>query len=200
MIQGQPHLGTGLVGSRWLMRALSDNGRPDLAYALATQTTYPSWGYMVEKGATTFWELWNGDTADRSMNSGNHVMLMGDLLTWFFEYLAGIAPDPAAPGFKHIVMRPEPAPGLGFVSAFHRSPYGVIRSAWTNQLSGFSWNITVPVNATATVYLPAHSFSKIKESGRALSQAPELTPLRSESGRVVFRVGSGEYHFQVDEF
>ena len=76
------------------MRTLSDNGRPDLALTIATQKTYPGWGYMVEKGATTVWELWNGDTADPAMNSGNHVMQIGDLGVWMYEYLAGIRSDP----------------------------------------------------------------------------------------------------------
>src|SRR5450756_252858 len=73
------HIGTGLVGAQWLMRTLSDNGQADLAYKIATQKTYPGWGYMVEQGATTVWELWNGNTADPAMNSGNHVMQIGDL-------------------------------------------------------------------------------------------------------------------------
>ena len=106
--ESQGHVGTGLIGGQWLMRVLSDNGRTDLAYTIATQKTYPSWGYMVEKGATTIWELWNGDTADPAMNSGNHVMLVGDLGIWLYEYVAGIKPDPEQPGFKHIIMRPEP--------------------------------------------------------------------------------------------
>ena len=94
------------------MRVLTDGGRADLAYTIATQKTYPSWGYMVEKGATTIWELWNGDTADPAMNSGNHVMLVGDLVIWLYENLAGIKPDPEQPGFKHIIMKPEPVGDL----------------------------------------------------------------------------------------
>ena len=89
------------------MRVLSDNGRPDLAFTLATQTTYPSWGYMISKGATTMWELWNGDTAGSGMNSRNIVMLNGDLNIWLYEYLGGIRPDPEAPGFKKIIIKPE---------------------------------------------------------------------------------------------
>jgi len=74
-----------LIGAQYLNRVLSDNGRADLAYAIATQRDYPSWGYMIEHGATTIWELWNGNTADPAMNSGNHVMLIGDLVIWFYE-------------------------------------------------------------------------------------------------------------------
>ena len=114
-------MGTGLVGAQWLMRTLSDNGRADLAYEIATQKTYPGWGYMVEKGATTIWELWNGDTADPAMNSGNHVMQIGDLAVWMYEYLAGIRSDPEKPGFRHIVIQPYPAGDLTFVKASHKS-------------------------------------------------------------------------------
>ena len=124
------HIGTGLVGGQYLMRVLSDNGRPDLVYRMATQTDYPSWGYMIENGATTIWELWNGNTADPAMNSGNHVMLIGDFVIWLYEDLAGIRSDPEQPGFKHIVMKPLPVGDLTFVKATHRSPYGLIASDW----------------------------------------------------------------------
>ena len=90
----------------------------------------PSWGYMIEHGATTIWELWNGNTADPTMNSGNHVMLVGDLVIWLYEDLAGIKSDPAAPGFKHIIMKPTPVGDLTFVKATHNSPYGLISSEW----------------------------------------------------------------------
>ena len=72
------------------MRGLTDYGSTDMAYTLASNTTYPSWGYMVANGATTIWELWNGNTANPGMNSQNHVMLLGDLLIWYYENLAGI--------------------------------------------------------------------------------------------------------------
>ncbi len=88
---------------------------------------------MVEKGATTIWELWNGDTADPAMNSGNHVMLVGDLGIWLYENLAGIKSDPEQPGFKHIIMRPEPVGDLRFAKASHRSPYGLIASDWQKE-------------------------------------------------------------------
>ena len=103
MVETDGHIGTGLIGGQWLNRVLSDNGRPDVAYTLASQKTYPSWGYMIEQGATTIWELWNGDTADPAMNSRNHVMLVGDLGIWFYEYVAGIRPDPEHPGFERFI-------------------------------------------------------------------------------------------------
>jgi len=87
------HISTGLVGAQQLMRCLTRNGRADIAYKLASNTTYPSWGYMAKEGATTIWELWNGNTANPAMNSGNHVMLLGDLIIWFYEDLEGIKSD-----------------------------------------------------------------------------------------------------------
>jgi alpha-L-rhamnosidase len=194
--ESKGHIGTGLIGGQWLMRVLSDNGRADVAYQIATQSTYPSWGYMVGKGATTVWELWNGDTADPAMNSGNHVMLVGDLGIWLYEYLAGIKPDPAQPGFKHILMRPEPVGNLTSVRATHRSPYGLIASEWKKDKTGFHWNITVPVNATATVYLPAKSAEGIKADGRAVGRGRGVKFLRMDNGRAVLEVGSGRYAFE----
>ena len=189
------HVGTGLVGGQWLNRVLTEGGRADLAYGFATHTDYPSWGYMIRKGASTVWELWNGDTADPAMNSGNHVMLVGDLIIWFYETLAGIAPDPALPGFKHIVMRPQPVGDLTFVKASHRSPYGKIKSEWRKKNGQFDWQIEIPPNSTATVYVPAASADAVTESGKPLAKAQGVKLLRAEKGAVVLAVASGEYHF-----
>jgi len=148
------HIGTGLIGGQWLNRVLSDFGRADLSYAFTTNTGYPSWGYMVSMGATTVWELWNGDTADPAMNSGNHVMLVGDLVIWYYEYLAGIKADPKKPGFEHIIMKPHPVGDLKFVKASINTMRGPVRSDWTRDGNKFRWNIEIPVGSTATVTVP----------------------------------------------
>ncbi len=197
MEETQGHVGTGLIGGQWLNGVLTEGGRADLAYRLAANTTYPSWGYMVEKGATTIWELWNGDTADPAMNSGNHVMLVGDLVIWFYEALAGIASDPSQPGFKHIVMRPRPVGDLTRVAASHRSPYGPIVSEWSRGEGRFDWAVTVPPNTTATVYVPAASVDAVTESGGPLAKAKCVKVLRAEGGAVVVAVESGRYRFAV---
>ena len=189
------HIGTGLIGGQWLNRVLTDGGRADLAYCLATNKTYPSWGYMLGQGATTVWELWNGNTADPAMNSGNHVMLVGDLVIWFYETLAGIMSDPAQPGFKHIVMRPQPVGDLSFVKASHRSPYGLISSEWRNGNGRLDWRVTIPANATATVYVPASSADAVTEGGKPLAKAKGVKLLRAEGGAVVLAVASGNYRF-----
>lgn len=192
------HVGTGVVGGKFLMRVLSANGRPDLAYTIATQTNYPGWGYMVEHDATTIWELWNGDTGDPAMNSGNHVMLIGDLATWMYEDLAGIKPDPKHPGFKHIIMRPMPIAGLTYVKASHFSPYGWITSDWRKDEGEFQWKIRIPANTTATVYLPSRNPEDVTESGRPLSQAKGVKLVGTEGGPVVVNVESGPYEFTCE--
>ena len=193
--EGHGHIGTGLVGGQYLMRVLSDNGRPDLVYRMATQTDYPSWGYMIEHGATTIWELWNGNTADPAMNSGNHVMLIGDFVIWLYEDLAGVKTDPGQPGFQHLIMQPVPVGDLTFVRATHRSPYGLIVSDWKKDGGTFDWRIEIPANTTATVHVPADGINHVFESGRFANNAPGVKFLRMKNGRAIFNVGSGKYHF-----
>jgi len=194
-VDSQRHVGTGLIGGQHLMRALSENGRFDLAYALATQTTYPSWGYMVSKGATTIWELWNGDTADPAMNSGNHVMLIGDLNIWLHEYLLGIRPDPAAPGFAKFIICPEPVGDLKWVKGNHQSMHGKIDCQWWLEKGRFELTATVPPNTTATVYLPASNHSDVTESGRTVRQNHRIKFLGWKAGRAVCEIQSGHYDF-----
>jgi alpha-L-rhamnosidase len=142
---------------------------------------------MVENGATTIWELWNGNTADPSMNSGNHVMLIGDYVIWLYEDVAGIKTDPQQLGFKHILMKPIPVGHLTFVKASHKSPYGLIASEWHRDSKKFDWQIEIPANTTATVYVPATSLKDVTTQNAKAS--------RFENGRAVFELGSGKYHF-----
>ena len=195
MVDHRGHLGTGLVGGQWLMRVLSDNGRPDVAYALAVATSYPSWGYMLDHGATTIWELWNGDKADPAMNSGNHVMLIGDLCTWMHEYLGGVAPYRSMPGFKHIVMRPRPVGDLTSAHVRYESLYGSIVSDWKITGGKFVWKITVPANTTATICVPAAGPDAVTEGGNPAGSSEAVKLVGTESGGVVYEIGSGDYSF-----
>ena len=150
---GSGHISCGVIGLQWIQHELSRMGRSDVAFLLASQDTYPSYGYMAARGATTIWELWNGDTADPSMNSGNHVMLLGDLLAWYYHELAGIRP--ATPGYGRIALRPDfSIEGLDWVNASYRTPHGVVESRWRKDLSTLEWDIVVPEGTRAYVYLP----------------------------------------------
>jgi alpha-L-rhamnosidase len=195
-VQNKGHLATGLIGGQWLMQVLSDSGRAGVAYELASQPTYPSWGYMVTHGATTIWELWNGDTADPAMNSGNHLMQVGDLITWCNENLAGIRPDPDMPAFKHVIMRPTPVGDLSYVRALYNSACGKIESSWKISGGRFTWSITVPANSIATIYVPSNGPAKVTESGTAAGKARGVTFVRTVDGAAVYEIGSGHYQFE----
>ncbi len=189
------HIPVGLIGITNLQRVLSEFGRADIAMRFATDTTYPGWGYMVKNGATTIWELWNGNTADPSMNSGNHVMLLGDLIIWMHECLGGIMPD--TPGFKTIIMKPLLAEGLGFVKTRHNSPYGLIVSNWEiNDKKEFHWDIDIPFNTKATVFIPATDASGVLENGRKPSKKDGITFTGFKNGFAMYEVLSGRYHFE----
>lgn len=180
------HVSTGLVGIGYLMRGLTKYGRPDLAYKIATNRTYPSWGYMIDNGATTIWELWNGNTADPAMNSHNHVMLLGDLLIWYYESLAGISTDKTNVGFKQIEMNPVFPNGLDFVNASYNSVYGKIHSAWTKKGDKIEWKIEIPANTSANVILP-----------KGISLNNNKSPIRNVkniNGVISFTLPSGKHN------
>lgn len=195
-VKNNGHLSTGLIGTQWLMRSLTENGRVDLAYRLATNNTYPSWGYMVDNDATTIWELWNGNTAAPKMNSYNHVMMLGDLIIWFYENLAGIKSSQEAPGFREIILKPEMVQGLDFVNASYKSDYGLIKSNWRKKGNIFTWEITIPANTKALVYIPASSVKNINEGKNKVEESSDVHFLRMEDNRALLEVGSGVYIFQ----
>lgn len=191
------HISTGLVGTQWLMRGLTEYDRADLAYDMATNRDYPGWGYMVDNGATTIWELWNGNTANPSMNSGNHVMLLGDLITWYYENLAGIKSDSIDVAFKKIVMKPAVVDGLDFVKASYHSVYGNIKSEWHKTPGIFTWNITVPANTSAVVYLPAGNEKEVREGNQPAASRDGIKFIGMQDKHAVYEVGSGSYSFTV---
>jgi alpha-L-rhamnosidase len=200
MGESEGHVGTGLIGCQWLNRVLSENGRPDIAYTIATQTTYPSLGYMIEHNATTIWELWNGDTGDPGMNSHNHVMLIGDLVVWFHEWLAGIKSDPAQPAFSHLIMKPQVVAGLDDVKASLASLNGLISSEWTMKAGAFHWDLRIPPNVTATVAIPADKESVITETGKPVATVAGVRFLRREQDRMIYEIASGRYSFRSSSY
>ena len=199
MVENRGHISTGVVGTQWLMRWLTKLGRADIAYRLASNTTYPSWGYMAENGATTIWELWNGNTANPAMNSQNHVMLLGDLLIWMNENLAGIQSDRVEVAFKKIIMKPSLVNGLQYVEASYQSPYGTIISSWKKDANQWQWDITVPGNTTAVIYLPAASATDVREGGKPVTNSDSIKFLKMEEGSALFEIGSGSYRFTTKQ-
>jgi len=161
-------------------------------------TTYPSWGYSIEQGATTIWERWNSYSKDKGfgdvkMNSFNHYAL-GACGEWMFRSMLGIDSD--GPGFKKIIMKPELGEGITWAKGHHDTIHGRITSDWKRDGETFLWEISIPANTTATVYVPASDAASVTESGQTIDEADGVEFLRMENGRTVLQVGSGRYWFK----
>jgi alpha-L-rhamnosidase len=184
------HLSTGFLGTPFLLFTLADHGRSDVAYRLLLNETYPSWGYMLSKGATTWWERWNGDTGDPSMNSYNHYAF-GSVIAWVYRYAAGIDTTLSGPGFKEIVVHPHLDSRMPSARAEYDSVYGKIVSDWKGSPTGpFSLRVVIPANSSAKVFLPAKAAAHVTEDGKPVTT-------QSEGGENVVHVGSGTYNFEV---
>ena len=196
LVKHQGHLSVGLIGMQWLMQSLTDIGHPEVAYTIATQTTRPSWGYMISKGATTVWEKWDMDTQGPDMNSEALLILSGNLEAWFYQALAGINFDPAQPGFKHIIIKPLLVGDLTYVKASHQSLHGLIASQWRKRGDRLTLAVTIPANTSATLFVPSKDAVTVTESGQPAAQARGVTFLRAEANAAVYAVGSGTYRFE----
>lgn len=146
------HLTTGFLGTPFLLSVLEENNRSDVAFKLLLSETYPSWGYMVRKGATTWWERWNGDTGDPSMNSYNHYAF-GSVMAWVYRRAAGIDTDATGAGFRHLTIAPHFDAALPQLHVEYDTAYGPVVSDW--QQSTHTFTVTIPANTTASVTLPS---------------------------------------------
>lgn len=196
---------TGFIGTAWISKALSDNGRNDLAYRLLQQTAYPSWLYSVDQGATTIWERLNSYThtdgfgGNNRMNSFNHYSF-GAVGAWMYAYSLGIQRDEHFPGFKQFVLRPMPDPTrqMTFARGYYDSMYGRIESSWKIENGLTRYNFTVPGNTTALLHLPAHSLKSVRESGKSIyKKIRGIDFIGKKDGVVTLRLHSGSYEFTV---
>ena len=188
-------LTSGFIGTAYSLDALAEAGYPDTVYDLLLRTQYPSWGYMVVKGATTIWERWNGDVGDVSMNSYNHYAL-GAVNGFVFRRVAGI--DPVEPGFKLFRVNPVMDQRVKAGGGEYDSILGRIATNWSQGPNGaFSMQVTVPPNAKARVHLPTASGMKIRESGKDITAHPDVRVLAPDASTTIAEVGSGTYHFTV---
>jgi alpha-L-rhamnosidase len=183
------HLSTGFLGTPFLLFTLADHGRTDVAYRLLLNDTYPSWGYMLSKGATTWWERWNGDTGDPSMNSYNHYAF-GSVVAWVYRYLAGIDTATDGAGFRHIVIHPHPDAAMDHASGEYDSVYGKIYTEWRQTSNTFSLKVSIPANTSATVYLPLKPNAQLWQDGSVINGA-------QANGSYVVQAGAGTYAFEV---
>ena len=191
-------LSTGFLGVNLLLPTLTDIGRTDWAWKLLLNRRYPSWLYSVDQGATTMWERWNSYTKENGfgnpgMNSFNHYAY-GSAGEWMFGGAAGIAPE--TPGYKRIVIRPLPGGGLSFLRASYNSIRGPIETEWRIAGENLELKVTIPANASATVYVPAASAGAVTEGDGPAAAAAGVKFLRMEPGAAVYEIGSGSYAFR----
>ncbi len=181
-------LSTGIFGTNYVLAVLTRMGRNDLACRIVTDTRFPGWGFMLERGATTLWEHW---AFSDDVYSHNHPMF-GSVDTWFYRGLAGIAPDRHAVGFDKVVFRPEPVDGVSWVRARYDSIRGPIVSDWAVRDGTFDLEIELPVGVTGEVFLPERcDLSGARESGQPLGEAACVEVVNSRH----LRVASGHYRF-----
>jgi len=198
-LRDRKHLTTGFVGTPYLCHVLTRYGYLDEAYLLLKREQYPSWLYPVKQGATTIWERWDGQKPDGSfqdkgMNSFNHYAY-GAIGDWMYRVMAGIELDPAVPGYKHILVQPQPGGGFTSVKATHETMYGKVSSAWRLKDGNFELAVQIPANTQATVRLPKAKSGQVTESGKPISQGSGIAQSRQDGEAVVVEVGSGSYQF-----
>lgn len=183
-------LTAGDVGYRYLLRALADGGRSDVIFVMNNQSDKPGYGYQLKMGATALTEAWNAERR----SSQNHFML-GQIIEWFYHDLAGIGLDPTGPGYKKIIIRPQPVGNLKWVKASYDSIRGRVSSEWKWANGTFYLKVMIPANTTATIFVPAKPATEVTESGVPAQNCPGVTFLRREDNRMVYAVDCGEYEF-----
>ncbi len=193
------HLTTGFLGTPYLCHVLSRFGYDDVAYKLLLQETYPSWLYPVKMGATTIWERWDGIKPDSTfqtpgMNSFNHYAY-GAIGDWMYRVAAGIDTKESAPGYKEITIKPHIGGTFTSMSAELKTLYGPVRSAWSLKDATLAFDVTVPANTKATVFIPAASADAVTEGTLPLGQSKEMTVKGKQGDYLEVEVGSGTYHF-----
>ena len=194
----QWRLGTGFLGTPYLLSALTDTGHADVAYRLLLNTEYPSWGYLVEHGATTMWERWNGDQmrGDPSMNSYNHYAY-GAVADWIYRYAAGIDTVSTDPGFHVVRLHPNFDKRLGSLDFSYESSYGTIISAWSISGNKAIWKLTIPANATGRLPLGGDLAQAYKLDGQLLSKSSRVHAVSKGDSAPEYEIPAGSYQFEI---
>ncbi|MCC5928098.1 MAG: family 78 glycoside hydrolase catalytic domain [Cyclobacteriaceae bacterium] len=181
------HLDTGIFGTQFFFEMLAEHGMQHLAYEAMNKTTMPSFGHWLTLGATTTRESWD------SSNSHNHPMFGGGIV-WFYRKLAGMQADQEAPGYRHIIFKPQPVGELDFVNFSNLTPFGKAGIRWENPEKGFIMNVSVPVGSSATVHVPLSKGKKVSETG---GSKKNVRLISKEKDQWIYKVQSGNYRFEV---
>lgn len=197
------HIATGIFGSRYIHAMLAKYGYGETLKNMLHKETFPGYGYLFSRGATTFWENWGEESFEDRESHGDTRSkshpFQGGFTAWFYDGIGGINPDPGNPGFKHIILRPQFVKSLDWASARYNSIHGLISSKWENTTDAFIWKVSVPVNTTATIHIPTDVRDNVLEGNTLASKANGVTFLRVENGQCVYKIGSGDYLFKVSD-
>jgi len=193
------HLTTGFVGVGYLLPALSSTGHTDVAYRLLAQRTFPSWRYMIDQGATTIWERWDGWSQEHGfqsawMNSFNHYSL-GSVGEWLYRFVLGIDQEPGTAGFGRLLLRPHPGGPLDRAQGSYQSARGLIRAGWERAGGRFTYRVEVPPNAVASVHVPSADPAGVRDAAGGHPAAVAEHPGLAGAGAAVFAVGPGRHEF-----
>ncbi|MGC2612603.1 MAG: family 78 glycoside hydrolase catalytic domain, partial [Terracidiphilus sp.] len=187
-------LGTGFVGTPYILEELTKTGHSKLAYDLLLSTGMPSWGYVIDHGGTTTWERWNGDEmmGDPQMNSYNHYAY-GAVADWIYRFAAGVDASPLNAGFHTVVLHPVFDARLSPLEFSYASSYGEIKSSWTVKGKSAEWNVTLPANTTGLLELKDTEAARYKLDGVRLSESPLAKKV--DGG---FELAAGSYRFETE--
>ena len=193
------HLTTGFVGVGYILPVLSSTGHTGVAYRLLEQQSQPSWRYMVEAGATTIWERWDGWTTERGfqsawMNSFNHYAL-GSVGEWLYRFLLGIDQEPDAAGFGQLLLRPHPGGRLSWARGSYRSVRGPISSGWERAVDRFTLRVELPPNVMASVCVPSDHAAEVRDAAGSPPASIGSFPGIRGVQEAVFHVGPGTHEF-----
>jgi alpha-L-rhamnosidase len=191
-VEGRGYATAGDIGFRSLLQALAANGRSDVVYRLIDRDDKPGYGYQIRKGSTTLAESW-----DASVSASQNHVILGQIIEWFYQDLAGITADPAGPGFKAILLRPQPVDGLAWAEASYDSIRGRISSRWERRGDQFTLIVSIPANTSATVRVPSRRGTSVTETGADAASRPGVTLVGREGDAAVYRIASGRYVFNA---
>ncbi len=187
LVKNAGHFDSGMHGTYFLLKQLMEDGRNDLIYQMTSKKDYPSWGNMLEQGATTSWESWNG---------GSHIHdTLISIGAWFIQGIGGIRIDEKSPGFRHFLLKPAIVGDLTFARTRYDSIHGTIVSNWRIQDGAFHMDVTVPPGTSATLYLPSAAPDAVTEGGRPAARAEGVKLAAAEKGAAIFELTSGSYQF-----
>ena len=198
VVSNEYHLTTGNLATKYIFDVLAEGGETDIAFKLLTQTSYPSWGYMLAKGATTMWERWEEATG-KGMNSHNHAMY-ASIGSWFYKYLAGIKLPDSSIGFSDVIIEPVFPKDLDWVKVELDTIKGKISVSWVKQSTSILLKIKLPLGCNCDLKLPLfdRNFYEVKESDVTLEKAlnSRIKSVIQDNNRLIINIEGGNYDFE----